>query len=184
MKDTQPGEIWEVMMEGEGLFISNFGRIYREAKVVTVVRQGKIVERSMPAKFLSTEARNEKGYVIVKVSGDAKTARLHRLVAKYFLPNPENKAQINHKDTNKTNNRADNLEWSTNQENRDHAVVHDLHAKGEGHGNSILTDEIIFKIRELYKDGQMTQKAIGEIFGINDSIVSRIINKKIWAHVR
>lgn len=63
-----------------------------------------------------------KGYVSVSLhkEGDHQQRTVHRLVAEAFIPNPEQKPQVNHKDGNKDNNHASNLEWATNSENQLH----------------------------------------------------------------
>lgn len=64
------------------------------------------------------------GYPIVGICNGGKqvTKRVHRLVAKAFVPNPENKPEVNHIDENKGNNVADNLEWVTCRENINHGT--------------------------------------------------------------
>ena len=74
------------------------------------------------------------GYLRIELRNTVKL-RIHRLVAQYFIPNPEGKKQVNHIDGNKKNNHYANLQWVTNQENMIHAVSNGLtnYSKVIGH---------------------------------------------------
>lgn len=79
------------------------------------------------------------GYYRVTLAKNGKKTQkyLHRLLAEYFIPNPDNLPQVNHKDGNKLNCSLDNLEWVSVQDNVIHAYKHDLinHVRGKKHPN-------------------------------------------------
>lgn len=82
--------------------------------------------RNLRTDTLISPYKNSHGYLFVKLSncGRTKCFRVHRIVAKIFVENPDEKTKIyvHHKDHNKENNSADNLEWVTAQENTDHEI--------------------------------------------------------------
>lgn len=102
---------------------------------------------------------------------------VHRLVAEKYVPNPDNKPQVNHKDGNKLNNNADNLEWVTNQENRDHAMKNGLHLQGEACSWSKLTKKAVQFIRE---HPEYSSKELSEMFGVTRRYINAIRRNKHW----
>jgi hypothetical protein len=115
----------------------------------------------------------------VVINGKTKNLKVHRLVAKYFIANPLNLPEVNHKDGDKFNNKDWNLEWATHAGNMKHAGQHGLMPQGEGHHRSKLTDIFIAEIRKLLAAGQR-QRVIANAFQINQSVVSKINNNKTW----
>lgn len=135
--------------------ISNFGRIKN-------VKNGKIL----------TPMKNEYGYLQYTFCQNKikKTFRIHRLVALYFIENPQNKPYVNHIDGDKTNNNVSNLEWCTAKENDEHARRTGLKVQEKPIvAINVITDErICFKsVREC-----------GGILGINAGTIVKILKGK------
>ena len=113
-------EIWIDIKGYEGLYqVSNLGRVKSLERIAS---QGKRGQRSIGEK-IKTPRPNKKGYLKVMLSKDniQKGYFVHRLVGIAFLENKDMKPQINHKDGDVTNNCVNNLEWSTQSENMQHA---------------------------------------------------------------
>ena len=76
-----------------------------------------------------------------------KSCQSHRIIAETYIPNPLNLPEVNHKFGIKDDNRPCQLEWSTHEDNIDHAVEHSLMQKGEIHSNAKLTEKNVLEIR-------------------------------------
>lgn len=125
------------------------------------------------------------GYEIVRIGGDGvfKNVSVHRLVAIAFIPNPENKPQVNHKNGVKNDNQVDNLEWVTQKENGEHANhVIKTYKKGEAHFKSKITEDDARDIRALDFYGA-TYLAIGAVYDLSKSAVSHIVSRRSWKHI-
>lgn len=83
-----------------------------------------------------SQSTNSRGYNKVDLysNGKRESHRTHRLVATAFIPNPDNKPQVNHIDGNKLNNNVDNLEWVDNSQNMLHAYQSGLHPRISSRG--------------------------------------------------
>ena len=122
--------------------------------------------------------KDKNGYHIVSLSLNGKkyTRKIHRLVALAFIPNPENKSEVNHKDGDKWNNDVSNLEWVTPLENTRHACNNNIRY-------SVLTEETVVKICEILEKGDVRISNIARLFNIKSEHVCKIKRGLIWKDI-
>lgn len=147
-------EIWKDIEGYEGYQISNIGRVRRNDRLLKTIKYN--------TGYLRTGLCKD---------GKQKLYYVHRLVAKAFIPNPDNLPQVNHKDEDKTNNRVDNLEWCDAKYNMNYGT------RNERVGN-LYSKHILAikdgKIEKYYKSTREAQKD-----GYNNSLTTRCCNNKI-----
>lgn len=151
-------EVWKKIPEYEGLYeVSNKGEV-RDSK-------GRV----------KATYKNNKGYRYLSLyyKGKSHHPTMHRLVAKAFIPNPNNYDQVNHKDCNKDNNTVENLEWCNQRYNYNEGMKTFQYSKNEDHFYSKLKNSDIPIICELYKLG-FTRATVSKIFKINPSSLEAI----------
>ena len=154
--DDLDGEIWKPISDYDGYEVSNFGRV-------------KSFKYNSP-RILKPELRG----VYLSVNLYNKHFQVHRLVALAFIPNPDNKPQINHIDGHKLNNYAGNLEWTTASENIQHAFATGLKIAMQGEDNvrAKFTSEQVIYIRS--NPDNLTIKEFAEKLGVDLKTITRI----------
>jgi len=110
--------------------------------------------------------------------------RVHRFVAMIFLWDTFVQGlQACHYDGKKLNNKLENLRWDTRKGNGADAIRHGTIAKGELSGRSKLTEEQVLQIPGLRAEG-LTQQAIGDLFGVSNTLICEIMRGKGWQHLK
>ena len=118
--DSNLDELWKDVVGYEGYYeVSSIGRV-RSVERKTKSRFGL---KTSPSRVLKGYVTNV-GYLRVDLSrdGNKKHVSVHRLIAEAFIPNPKSLKCVNHIDSDRLNNKATNLEWSTHKENTAHAL--------------------------------------------------------------
>lgn len=179
--NLESSEIWmEVPGYEEYFEVSTFGGIRSKKRIVTF--KDNRPSREMGGVILKTQL-DRCGYPKLRTSIDNTKVnfRVHRVIALTFIPNPENKPQINHLDGNKTNNHVSNLEWCTNSENQIHAIKNGLnvhktgiHAKRFQRSVEVYKDQVL--IDTLYGNADMKLK------GYDFRLVSACLKNKRNSH--
>ena len=160
--------------------ISNYGNVRSLDRFVDVMRSnGRPYRRQMYGKQLVVNIFLDYPMVYLQLPDKPNSYLIHRLVAKTFIPNPENKPTVNHIDGNKMNNYVKNLEWATYQEN----VVH-AHKTGLAHPNiqPMLEASIahckkpvkILETGEVFDSSSAADKYLNEGVGFVDRIIASV----------
>ena len=151
-------EVWKDVEGYEGLYqVSTCGNLYSS-----------YVKRKLQ---LSLDQYGYKQVILVN-NGVRKRHLLHRMVAQAFIPNPENKPQVNHLDENKTNNNVSNLEWVTSKENINH---------GTRTERQICTQRIIQKSRPVICSNGVIYRSTREasrLLGLDNSSLNKVLKGK------
>jgi len=174
--------LWKKITEFDTYSVSEEGKVWRDEHEMTY-SNGRV--RTMPEKEKQIQVRPKTGYNTVNLFKKQKYRQLyvHRLVAEAFIPNPDNLPQVNHKDGDKSNNHVSNLEWCSALHNMRHSVDIGLRPLGKDVHNSILNEEIVVQILDLY-DTKMKITKIAELVGYGLYVVKHVCYNETWKHVK
>ena len=165
-------EIWKTIIDYPDYQISNSGKV--KSLNYNQTKKEKILINCFNGNYYHVRLSNKMRTKIYLV---------HRLVGIYFISNPLNLPQINHKDGNKLNNNDWNLEWTTQKENNIHAIKTGLmgERKCEKSPNHKLTIIEVKLIRALYKyKSYWTMTYLAKVFNVKQSNIWNIVNNITW----
>lgn len=128
------------------------------------------------------------GYPYVELSCGSKKCKrciksVHRLVAEAFVPNPQQRPEVNHIDSNRANPNIKNLEWVNRTENMAHANAKGRIPKGNDKTTAKLTEVEVVEIRQKYKFWEYTMKALAIEYGVSMSCIQSVLIRRTWNHI-
>jgi hypothetical protein len=182
-------EIWKpILGVKSGLYdgyyeVSNLGRVKMLPRLLNHSKGMRVSKEKI------VTGTNSHGYKVVSFKKDGiKTMKfIHSLVAVAFVDNlnPEKFRIVNHLNSDRADNRAENLEWCDHSRNAKHAIeagkVKIL--QGSSRSSAILNEDKVLAIKLLYKTGKFSYWKLAEIFEIGKTTIQGIINGTKWTHV-
>lgn len=174
-------EIWKKIKNENYLLVSNMGNVKRSPYVKTSFINYptgvKKVEVLMKEKYCKQQL-SKKGYYMIRLPGPNrnKLETVHRLVAKAFLDNPCDYAEVNHIDGIKNNNNVNNLEWCSRNQNVHHALKNGLKP-------TKVNPKLHKRIMGMYNLDGIPQYIIAQKTGLSRATISQLINRKSWFYI-
>lgn len=165
-------ERWRAVAGYEGLYeVSDEGRVRNIARRSNV-KPGRLIKPKFSGKYYQVQLYK---------NGAKRFFGLHCVVAAAFVGQCPEGQEVNHIDGDKSNNRADNLEYMTPKKNHEHAAALGLKCRGERHPEAKLTAEQVREIRDL--EGKMMKTEIAARFGVTPPLITAIHKRRVWKHV-
>lgn len=177
-------EDWKDVVGYNGLYkVSNKGRI---KSLYRVIMRSNGVRQTIKEKICKEKILIDGGYYVVSLSKNkkGKWVKVHQLVAKAFIPNPENKKEIDHINTIKIDNRVENLQWATRKENANNPLTrlkNSISSKNKKCNVKLKQNDII-EIKKCLSENNYRgiQTELAKQFNISISQINRIKLGKTW----
>lgn len=177
----------ELGLEKEITFVKEHDEVIRyldePLNLYFITNKGRVVN-SVTNKILKPKI-TANGYwqITFQINGKRYEERVHRILAKSFIPNPDNKPHVNHIDGDKLNYSLDNLEWVTPKENAIHASENGLLPVGEKAGGSKISEKQAMMIINALNNGERNRDIVKKYHFATRSIVEKIRNETKWKHL-
>jgi hypothetical protein len=169
-------EEWKIVREFPIYEVSNLGRV----RSISRTDSHGVHKESV---ILKPQLDGKKNYyhVTLVYNGKRKIINVHRLVAKAFIENPNNYNSVNHKDENKRNNAADNLEWCTTKYNNNYGSRKGI-KQGVKHPMCKIDLETVAFIKKNHIScgGNIKNSDLAKMFNLSVSHVSGIAHGRYW----
>lgn len=167
----------------ENLFDEKWLPVVGHEELYSVSNKGRVKAHHPKGEFLLIPDITKKSYRVISLSKNGKRIRhgVHNIMAKAFLPNPENKPEVNHIDANPENNHLENLEWITKKGNAEHCVKMGRRPSGSKHAMAKLKEEDVIEIRKKYVKRQGVRLA--KEYNISIQNIMHIVGRHTWKNL-